>query len=532
MNGFIDPRSAKTPETTQCVTTSNRGEIEDLLRLCREGKLYEVETWIRAGRPIQLSANVSPRRATTSPLEIAIESGNHSLALLLLANGYDPDAEDVSPLDQALEDRRWDLVDLLLDWRADPRRVALESLFGTYRTDLFERFAAAGVDFAEGHALAYALAEHTSNKPLYGFTKRHRGDNSRIQSELNSALVDLAANGNAKGVHLCLWAGANPHAPARSLRYAVGNDDDVQDDGSGEADLDDGRFIGFSAIYEACSGGHVEILRRLRPDPAEDDFDDLYCTARNTAVLRILVEIKPPDDPERVIRSCLTRLGWSFSAWESLYLLEELFRIGLRMRAFDPDTVAAMRRTMLKLPRETFVRVMKILATGDNCSPEFLAELARTPAFRAKMQEVGFLPLEAKSSRRWRDQPPTRSREIVRKCGIEVKKERAPLPSTVYIGQWAYGSTDLKLERADLYELVWSRPVSKLAAEWGLSDRGLGKALARLQVPVPPRGYWARLAAGRRVRRPALPALPKGEAGQVVIVRPPPAVRGHMDAGQ
>jgi hypothetical protein len=46
------------------------------------------------------------------------------------------------------------------------------------------------------------------------------------------------------------------------------------------------------------------------------------------------------------------------------------------------------------------------------------------------------------------------------------------------------------LKREELYKLVWSEPVSKLARGYGLSDRGLGKICKRLEIPVPGRGYW------------------------------------------
>src|SRR5207249_4660549 len=46
--------------------------------------------------------------------------------------------------------------------------------------------------------------------------------------ELNIALVHHADEGNEKGVQHCLWAGADPHAPAPSLRFP---DDSDEDDG-------------------------------------------------------------------------------------------------------------------------------------------------------------------------------------------------------------------------------------------------------------------------------------------------------------
>lgn len=47
--------------------------------------------------------------------------------------------------------------------------------------------------------------------------------------------------------------------------------------------------------------------------------------------------------------------------------------------------------------------------------------------------------------------------------------------------------------------------MSRLAKEYGVSDRGLAKLCARHNIPVPPRGYWAKKQAGRKVKEIALP---------------------------
>ncbi len=43
--------------------------------------------------------------------------------------------------------------------------------------------------------------------------------------------------------------------------------------------------------------------------------------------------------------------------------------------------------------------------------------------------------------------------------------------------------------RAEFYELVWSRPMTKVAEDFGLSDQGLAKICAKHSIPRPPRGY-------------------------------------------
>ena len=56
------------------------------------------------------------------------------------------------------------------------------------------------------------------------------------------------------------------------------------------------------------------------------------------------------------------------------------------------------------------------------------------------------------------------------------------------------------LTRERLYELVWTKPRTQLAREMGVSDVWIGKQCRALDVPMPPRGYWANLAAGAKAR--------------------------------
>lgn len=64
-----------------------------------------------------------------------------------------------------------------------------------------------------------------------------------------------------------------------------------------------------------------------------------------------------------------------------------------------------------------------------------------------------------------------------------------------------------ELSREELFALVWEKPTQDLAIELGVSDVAIGKLCARLQVPKPPRGYWARVQSGQTPRRPPLAAF-------------------------
>jgi integrase len=84
-------------------------------------------------------------------------------------------------------------------------------------------------------------------------------------------------------------------------------------------------------------------------------------------------------------------------------------------------------------------------------------------------------------------------------------------PRTVLVHEDQLSEPETSRERyirERLYEEVWAVPMTTLAPRYGVSDRGLRKVCDRLQIPVPPMGYWNKVAAGKRVPpRPALARL-------------------------
>ena len=67
--------------------------------------------------------------------------------------------------------------------------------------------------------------------------------------------------------------------------------------------------------------------------------------------------------------------------------------------------------------------------------------------------------------------------------------------------------SELTISREALYELVWSKPTTIVAREFRVSDVAVIKVCRKLNVPRPPRGYWARRRYGYAVMdAPPLPA--------------------------
>lgn len=68
------------------------------------------------------------------------------------------------------------------------------------------------------------------------------------------------------------------------------------------------------------------------------------------------------------------------------------------------------------------------------------------------------------------------------------------------------GGSCLKVGREALYAEVRAEPMTTVAARYGLSSNFLARVCERLNVPRPPRGFWAKLKVGAKVRRVPLPA--------------------------
>lgn len=417
MNPFVDPRTDPNPAAGKPPphTTEDPELLEELHRLCREGRLYDVERWIAGTRPLQpAEPPTGGARRKKTALGVAMRQHNHALTFLLLSNGYDPNLEPRCALDTACDLRRPDLVDLRLDWGADPHRVDLGKLFDTYERPLFERFYHLGVDFTAGHALARALGYHSSNKPLFGFAKGYGETDPLIRRELDMALAQHASTGNEKGALLCLWAGGDPHATVPALPYFE-DSPPYEDD---EEDL-------YTAAAAACGGGHAALLERFAPDPARDDFEALFLSARNAETVELLARQALPTDVTAVVRGLVESSGWYSEVSDTAGALRRLFEHGARWEEASPKDIGEIRRTLLRLDDYRFRELVRVLATADYCSAEVRRELARTPAFQRRLQEVELMPEPGDrwwTRRRWADE----AKEVVPAFGLDAAPPPKP----------------------------------------------------------------------------------------------------------
>ncbi|MEO8033056.1 MAG: hypothetical protein ABI837_01395 [Acidobacteriota bacterium] len=208
-----------------------------------------------------------------------------------------------------------------------------------------------------------------------------------------------------------------------------------------------------------------------------------------------------PDGGSSALEACIRHLGWedfdrirySYGAnyktpGHKLSKGREAIKLLLKHGAMwkpEPSTLNNTRRILYKIEPEVTVELIGLLLNHEN-GEDAIRELLRVPRMRQHVASC-----EAQLSR----------------LGLMLDGRRrsdvraTPAPSSYVLAQY---------DRERLYEEVWSEPTQKVAQKYGMSDVGLSKICKQLQIPKPPRGYWAKKQAGRPVpRRQKLAPLPR-----------------------
>lgn len=67
------------------------------------------------------------------------------------------------------------------------------------------------------------------------------------------------------------------------------------------------------------------------------------------------------------------------------------------------------------------------------------------------------------------------------------------------------------VSREQLYELVWSKPMLRVAEDFGVSSSYMARVCTELRVPRPAQGYWTRVEFGSTPQRTSLPPARAGD---------------------
>jgi hypothetical protein len=263
---------------------SRSAELEEFRQLVREGRLFEVQDWIRAGKPF-----IPPKPYIYSPFRSAVETGFHSMVEVLLREGYANEHEHLSSIFGSLLFRnKTRLIPLLVQYGVAPASGGIENAFATSDFKTMSIFLDAGVDCTQGDPFALALRNPTKQHlKLY---KAYKDKVPDLRRQLNQGLKFHAKEGDVKWVSMLIWAGADPHARVPDINdrmgppYTSAIEDALM--AGGEAVVDKIGFKGARAdmaacLEAACFGGKLPLIKKVLAAGANpiagSDYDPMGC---------------------------------------------------------------------------------------------------------------------------------------------------------------------------------------------------------------------------------------------------------------
>jgi hypothetical protein len=386
---------------------------------------------------------------------------------------------------------------------ADPRRADPDLVVGTYQTTIITRFLDAGLDILQVNCLVRALGHHSTNRALYGIVRARRTTTPGYQRALNAALGCQVQRANARGIALCRWAGADPRA---TVTYTWSSEQPA------ETEDPEGRH--FTAIELALHKGHPELLPTLGFSPTADDVPGLYTDHLPLESVRFLLRFAPPADWGPIIAWRLFFIRPFGHAHGGFWELRSFLDLGVRLTTPNERFRDELPKTLKQLDDDDRQRFLRWLCDLDHCTPEFLADLLSRPVLLRACQDERM------------------SKELL--MGMAALGDRYPVVASFASKRLAMAQTmrhsglvhparnrPYACSRKELARAVWIRPVEQVAATLGISGTALKKHLRALNIPSPPRGYWARVQAGQRPGRSRLPPLPPGSSDMVYLACPP-----------
>jgi hypothetical protein len=221
-------------------------DLKELITLCRQGKLFAVQDWVKSGMRYQPPSG----NFITSPFRTAIDLGFHSLVEVFLRAGIEQNERDIA-LTRAVEHSRLDLVELLASYGADIRQVCRETVIRKQDSEILQWFIARGMDLEEGDLIVRAFRRENRV-----FLRVFRDIRDKLPSAPRQAAMALRLHtqeGSIRMVSLLIWAGADPRLSVPDPKYP-----------------DLGESLG-TALEDAICYGQSKIVEKFRIDRSRDE---------------------------------------------------------------------------------------------------------------------------------------------------------------------------------------------------------------------------------------------------------------------
>lgn len=363
-------------------------DLKAFMRLVQAGKLFAVQDWIKAGKPLRLPDGNQPR---TSALYAAVETGFHSMVDELLRAGGWSASELAGALDLARSTRRFDLAELLGQQGARPKPMDFEASCDNLDLFMMERQLRAGTNPSDGNVFAQVL-DSKKARPLLGFFRQFRTEFPALEDQAALALAEAVKHDQVRWTALLAWAGADPFRPVPhglDIPFPVDSEDYT------------------TAAREAMWCRNPEILKvlHLKPTPAQAlDLLPTVSYRHNVALFKTLLANVPRelinDTPRGSSAVLQNMVGHSahrdiFSNnldakgdAESLQCVEMLLDAGARWNP-PPEELRHARRGLLDHDDKHIVQLLRLLLyTPDAANLDPLLELCRSQTLMTRIGTV------------------------------------------------------------------------------------------------------------------------------------------------
>jgi hypothetical protein len=360
-------------------------ESRALLTLCKAGKLYQVEEWIRQGK----SLKVHPK-SRDEPLHATLRTGFFSLIELLARHTESQDLKNEVLLN-AVRRQMPDVAMMLVEQGADPTSVPFSDVICAWDPAMMRFFLSRGCDpfkedsFARG--LSYGIRTALG---FYMDCKRdHPEQADDLQRQLDMALSLFCREGNEKWVAMLMWAGGDPHAKVRDL--------ECKDDPEKPWNL-------ISGAEEAARKGHVKVLELLDLDASHPDAQRMLheaCSGIHEQAVHYLLKLGvDPNDKENGgssgLDTVLIHMDWgkrwqrllpghSCTARTCLTMARDLIRHKARWRP-DACNLCAVRRAACEVGPEYVSELVDLLGRPSASSPADLQKLVGSPQMQDQLK--------------------------------------------------------------------------------------------------------------------------------------------------
>lgn len=366
--------------------TENNGPKE-LVRLCRAGRLYEIERWINDGKSLETPARTK-RGRQRSLLEIAVETGFHSLVELIAKHEASQSTKDAA-LGDAVSSRRMDLVELLLASGADVKSVPLTDVLLTWEPKLIRFFLEHGANPIAGRPFAesFGAKVRTALRPFVEYKRAHPELAAALQEQLDCALRHFCGEGDLKWISLLMWAGGDPRSRGPCLEKEYTEDPECYTSG----------------LEEACRAENLDVLKKLKPDPSRDNLTELLRSAAiwgRKATLEYLMEIGAnPNDKANGGSSALDtvlghlsfvgfdaynrkRLKSKYDVSRSLDCVSVLLAHSAVWNPEEAYEMNSLRRMLLECEPDVTIELLQMFRKHNACPASQVHRLLGTPRMK------------------------------------------------------------------------------------------------------------------------------------------------------